>query len=103
MDLRSKVLSPICQLCYVNNSDVLLRRSDHQKCFELSKIRNCISWDIDTNIDAKRIIEHICIVYMINNCDFDPPNAWKTASLPLKYMQYNFPLQNYNMACGYYN
>ena len=40
-------------------------------------------FNIDTNIDAKQIIEHKCIVNMININDFDLFNAWKTASLPL--------------------
>ena len=39
--------------------------------------------DIDTNIDTKQIMENICIVNMINICDFDPFNAWTTASLSL--------------------
>ena len=47
------------------------------------KIRNCISCGIVTNIDAKQIMEHICIVNMINIRDFDLFNAWTTASLPL--------------------
>ena len=49
----------------------------------MSKIRNFIVWDIKTNTDAKQIIEHKSIVNMINIGDFDPFNAWTTASLPL--------------------
>ena len=48
------------------------------------KIRNCISCGIDTNIDAKQIMEHIRIVNMINIHDFDPFNQWTTASLHSK-------------------
>ena len=50
------------------------------------KIRNCNSYDIDTNIDANQIMKHICI-NMINICDFDPFNAWTNASLPLSAKQ----------------
>ena len=45
------------------------------------KIKNCISCDIDTKIDAK--MEHICIVNIRNTQGFDPFNAWTTASLPI--------------------
>ena len=48
------------------------------------KIRICISCDIDTNSDDKQIIEHVCIVNMIKNCDCDQSSAWTTASPRLR-------------------
>jgi len=47
------------------------------------KIKNYNSCGIVTNIDAKQIMEHLCIVNMINIRDFDLFDAWTTASLPL--------------------
>ena len=61
-------------------------RCIHTRCvLNWQKIKTYISCDIDTNIDAKQIMEHLCMFIMIKFVDFDPFMHGQTASLPLSY------------------
>ena len=46
-----KSVSLICQTCYVNRSNVVLRCIHHMRCFELLKYQKVLSCDIDTSLD----------------------------------------------------
>ena len=55
-----KSVSLICHSCYVNSSDVVLRCSHHQRCFDLLKnLKKYITFDIEISIDDQQILEHL--------------------------------------------